>query len=167
MRKEDVPQDDAGVIAGNTWFTYAQDADGRFDLVPSVGWEPLNAAILEWWQHRDREAEALAVRVHAGELSPIAYWMYLLQMDEAILAPLVGVGRWRVRRHRRARVFAKLEPELIERYARAFRIDPAQLTDFPAEPLLPTQWCDAQISEYDARLVDPADFAGDAGDSAS
>jgi hypothetical protein len=65
--------------------------------------------------------------VVAGNTSPLEYHMYCARMDVALLAQAVGIWRWRVRRHFRPEVFARLSPELRRRYAEALGIDAAAL----------------------------------------
>jgi hypothetical protein len=48
-------------------------------------------------------------------------------MDLALLSQTTGLWRWRVRRHLRPDVFARLSGGLRRRYARALGLEPAAL----------------------------------------
>lgn len=136
MKSEDVPQDKA--ILGQ-WheICYALDQDGRYVLAPSVGWDPANVANLQAWEViAEAVAEAIEA-VRSGEASPLAFHMARCQMDAGLLAGYVQLARWRVRRHLRPAVYARLKPELLERYARVFGVAAAELDRIPEKPELP------------------------------
>jgi hypothetical protein len=59
------------------------------------------------------------------------------QMDAGLLAGYVQLARWRVKRHQRPAVYARLKPELLERYARVFGVAAAELDRIPEKPELP------------------------------
>ena len=75
----------------------------------------------------DRRAAEARARALAGRASPLEYHMYRARMDLALLAQATGLWRWRVRRHFRPEVFARLPQRLRRRYAEALGIDPAAL----------------------------------------
>lgn len=122
MRERDVPQEDSASLAGHRKAVYAVADDGRLRLTPSSGWaaeEVCNRLAVEDLQRRAQDARARAL---AGTASPLAYHMYRARMDLALLAQATGLWRWRVRRHLRAGVFARLPLRLRERYADALGI---------------------------------------------
>ncbi len=53
--------------------------------------------------------------------------MYRYRMDELALAQVTGLWRWRIRRHFKPQVFARLSPRILNRYADAFALPIAQL----------------------------------------
>ena len=59
--------------------------------------------------------------------SPLEYHMYRSRMDVALLSQTTGLFRWRVRRHFRPEVFARLSPRLRQRYADALGLSPEAL----------------------------------------
>jgi hypothetical protein len=108
--------------------------DGRYVGVPSLGWEAeIDATTV------CAEADAVRLReaweaARAGRTSPLAYHMVNAKMDATLLASEVGVWAWRVRRHLRPDVFARLGPDLLSRYADALGIDIASLRTLPDAP---------------------------------
>ncbi len=128
MRERDVPQEDSTSLAGHRKALYAVADDGRLRLTPSSGWaaeEVCNRLAVEDLRRRARAARERAL---AGAASPLEYHMYRARMDLALLAQATGLWRWRVRRHFRARVFARLPLSLRERYAEALGISVATLS---------------------------------------
>ncbi len=139
MHKTQVPQD-AGMAGSMQEITYAVDEQGRYTLVPSLGWEPKLIANRQAWREiADKIAEAHH-RVQAGELSPLAFHMARHQMTPGLLARYAGIGRWRVRRHLKPAVFARLGSKLIARYASILGMSAAELQTLPPHlPPLPHQ----------------------------
>jgi len=146
MRKEDVPQD-SGVLENNQVVNYALDDDGNYCLTTTAGWTPVNEANRLAWE--EIQGQLLQVRrdVAAGKLSPLAYYMTRAQMDVALLSRYSGVARWRVRRHLRPAVFAKLADKYLLNYARLFAVDVDQLAQLPAGDDLPKTVCPVENGE--------------------
>lgn len=130
MRKEDVPQDEL-LLEGQREVCYAVDAQGRYVLAPSAGWEPANIVNVQAWELIREQVEAAFAAVRAGQQSPLAYHMARHQMDVGMLAAYAGLARWRVRRHLKPAVFFKLKPALLQRYADLFQIEVAELCSVP------------------------------------
>jgi hypothetical protein len=127
MRERDVPQEGNAVLEGHRKAVYAVGADGKLKIVASRGWEVEETVTRQAVEDLERRAEDARRRVLAGNTSPLEYHMYRARMDVALLAQAVGIWRWRVRRHFRPEVFARLSPDLRRRYADALGIDAAAL----------------------------------------
>jgi hypothetical protein len=127
MRERDVPQEGNAVLEGHRKAVYAVGADGKLKIVASRGWEVEETVTRQAVEDLERRAGEAKRRVLAGNASPLEYHMYRARMDVALLAQAVGIWRWRVRRHFRPQVFARLSPELRRRYADALGIDAAAL----------------------------------------
>jgi len=114
MRERDVPQEGNATLAGHRKAVYAVGEDGKLRVVPSRGWEVeevVTRQAVEDLERRAREAR-----------SPLEYHMYRARMDIAMLAGAAGIWRWRLRRHLRPQVFARLPLRLRRRYAEALGI---------------------------------------------
>ncbi|MBP2673497.1 MAG: hypothetical protein H6Q84_337 [Deltaproteobacteria bacterium] len=130
MRRNDVPQDRC-LFGEMKEIRYAVDEEGRYVLVESAGWEPVNIANREAWKSIDSEVEAVAAKVRAGELSPLAWHMARNQMDPGMLAGYVGLSRWRVRRHMKPAPFRRMRRTTLARYAAVFRVAPEEFLAVP------------------------------------
>jgi hypothetical protein len=119
MRADDVPQDDNAAQDGKRKAVYAVGRDGRYTLVPSTGWEAEETVTLQAVEAFRAQAEDARRRAHAGHTSALEFHMYEQRMDLALLAQTTGIWRWRIRRHFRPAVFARLKPALLARYAEA------------------------------------------------
>ena len=104
MLKKDVPQD-VGIAEGLKEVCYAVDEQGRYVLVPSVGWEPKNITNSQAWEVIQAELEETRLQVAAGVVSPIAYFMIKNLMDVRLLSQYVGLWHWRGKRHPKPAVF--------------------------------------------------------------
>ena len=122
MRVADVPQDES-ILEGHRRACYAQDATGRYVIATSRGWEVERIAN----QHAVAEVQAridtALDAVRSGRASPLAYHMARFHMDAGLLAAHSGIWAFRVRRHLRPDIFARLPDHLLRRYADVFKID--------------------------------------------
>jgi hypothetical protein len=127
---DQVPQDDS-ILEGHRRACYAQDAAGRYVIAPSRGWSV--EAIANRQALSDVEAGiALALdAVRAGRASPLVYHMARCHMDARLLAAHSGIWSFRVKRHMRPQVFARLPERLLQRYAEALGVDLATLKTIP------------------------------------
>ena len=119
MRERDVPQEGNATLAGHRKAIYAVGEDGKLRLVPSRGWEVEEIVTRQAVEDLERRAREARERVLAGTTSPLEYHMYRARMDLALLSQTTGLWRWRVRRHFKPRVFARLPLSLRRRYAEA------------------------------------------------
>jgi hypothetical protein len=122
MREREVPQEVNRSLAGHRKAVYAVADDGKLRLVPSQGWEVEEIVTRQAVEDLERHAEEARLRALAGAASPLEYHMYRARMDVALLSQATGIWRWRVRRHFRAGVFARLPLALRRRYAEALGI---------------------------------------------
>jgi uncharacterized circularly permuted ATP-grasp superfamily protein len=57
--------------------------------------------------------------------------MEMRQMDPGILAKAAGIAAFRVKRHLRPEIFAKLKPSVLNRYTKALRVTLEELKTVP------------------------------------
>lgn len=119
MRERDVPQEGNATLAGHRKAVYAVADDGRVRLVTSRGWEVEEIVTRQAVEDLERRAREARQRALAGSASPLEYHMYRARMDLALLSQTTGLWRWRIRRHFRPQVFARLSEALRRRYADA------------------------------------------------
>ncbi|WP_417067202.1 hypothetical protein [Niveibacterium terrae] len=117
MRDEHVPQQAGRVLAGHRKAIYAQGEDGRLRAVASAGWEAEEIVNALAVNELERLAEEARARALAGLASPLEFHMYRARMDLDLLAQTSGFWRWRIRRHFRPAVFARLKDATLARYA--------------------------------------------------
>ncbi len=130
MKTTDVPQDDANMMQGKFREpVYSLDKDGNYTTVKSVGWDPKNAVMQEAWDNVNEKIEQTRQDVLAGNLSPIAYYIEKNIMDTGLVAKYMGLWKWTVKKHLKPRNFAKLNDEILEKYAKIFNISKEVLVD--------------------------------------
>ena len=131
MKKEEVPQDKSNIESVNMReLCYATDKDGNYTTALSSGWEPKAVALSNSMDVIKQRTETARNQVMTGELSPIAYFMEKSKMDLGILAGYTGMWQWRVKRHFKPRIFARLSNRILEKYAYAFQISVNELKNF-------------------------------------
>ena len=126
MKVRDVPQD-PGSHYPSGFTIYAVDDAGRYQSVESKGNDIGTLANRMVWERFEEDVAAVAAKVRAGELSPLAFFMALRTMDSKLLAKYVGMARWRVNRHLKPAVFATLKPAILQTYADFFGVAVEQL----------------------------------------
>ena len=128
MEKEKVPQDKGNLTKNNLKeLLYATDENGDYTTTLSTGWEPKTIALSNSIDDINERIAEAKMQVETGEASPICYYMELNKMDLTILASYVGMWKWRVKRHFKPTVFAKLNDTILQKYADAFEISIAEL----------------------------------------
>jgi len=133
MKKEDVPQQ-GDLNAGHSEVNYAVDRDGQYTLESSVGWEAKNIALRQAWEAIVDQLREVIAEIKAGQKSALAYHMVKSQMDPGLLAQYSGIARWRVKRHLKPVVFAKLDTTALTTYAELFNTSIEKLRMVPDEP---------------------------------
>jgi hypothetical protein len=132
MKTSEVPQD-RGIIPEDLHeICYAVDEGGNYVRVNSAGWAPKNIANDQAWEIiKTQTADALE-RIHAGQLSPLAFHMAINQMNVSLLSKYACLNRWRVKRHLKPDVFKRLKSDILKRYADVFGITLEQLLKVPS-----------------------------------
>lgn len=131
MDVNEVPQEGNRTLGHHRKVMYARDADGRVVIVPSRGSEVDEAVTLQAVERMNTLAEEARTRVVAGQSSPLEYWMWAKRMDVALLSQVSGIWQWRIRRHFRPAVFARLSPRLLQRYGDALGLTIDALRKLP------------------------------------
>lgn len=136
MREDEVPQDAANsTYGGSSKLVYARSGDGNFVGVKSAGWDVEAEATRMALDLIERQCEESWNRAQRGISAPLEYYMHYRRMDVALLAQAAGIARWRVRRHLKPHVYARLPERLLRRYAEALELPVDRLRDLPDTPL--------------------------------
>jgi len=131
MDVDAVPQEGNRTMGGHRRAMYARGKDGRMLIVPSRGGEVDETVTLQALKLIHDMTEEARARVLAGKTSPLEYWMYAQRLDLPQLSQVTGFWKWRIRRHFRPEVFAKLSEETLQRYAEVMGITVEQLKRLP------------------------------------
>ncbi|MBL1280458.1 MAG: hypothetical protein COA33_009310 [Fluviicola sp.] len=130
MKKDELPQDKGDLENFTREVCYVKNKDGKYEKGLSTGWEAKQAALDNAWEEIERVVAQTKESVLNGKVSPIKYYMELQVMDMPVLAGYTGFWSWQIKRHLKPKVFAKLSPSKLEKYAKAFDITVNQLTEF-------------------------------------
>ncbi|KOP37261.1 hypothetical protein DBB36_05345 [Flavobacterium sp. WLB] len=128
MEKDKVPQDKSNLTKNNVKeLLYATDENGNYTTTLSTGWEPKTIALSNSIDEINVRIADARQQVLNGEASPIVYFMEVNKMDLTILSSYVGLWKWRVKRHFKPSVFAKLNDKVLQKYADTFEISIEEL----------------------------------------
>lgn len=134
MKKEEVPQDKSNLSKSNLKeLCYATDQDGKYTTALSSGWEPKTIALDQSMKEVNQRVEMARQKVIQGISSPILYYMEYHKMDWQTLSSYVGMWQWRVKRHTKPKIFSKLKPKTLSKYAIAFGISIEELKNYKGE----------------------------------
>jgi len=133
MKTDEVPQDTAKTYGGVRKLMYAVDAEGEYTEVRSAGWEVETYVTLAAVEEINRLRDDALARARAGKTSPLEFHMFDRRMELATLAATSGVWEWRVKRHFKPEVFAKLNESVLARYAECMGITVDQLRQLPPD----------------------------------
>lgn len=128
MEKDQVPQDQSNLTKNNVKeLLYATDENGNYTTTLSTGWEPKTIALSNSIDEINERIADAKQQVLNGEVSPIGYFMEANKMDLNILSSYVGFWKWRVKRHFKPSVFAKLNNKILKKYADTFGVSIEEL----------------------------------------
>lgn len=131
MDLQNVPQEGNRTLGGHKKAVYARDAGGHIVAVASRGWEVEEIVTSQALEELQSLTEAARQKVLSGLSSPLEYWMCARRMDLQLLAQTTGIWRWRIRRHFRPEIFARLSPGVLARYAEALGVSIKELQRLP------------------------------------
>jgi len=109
---------------------YKHNDNGQYVLDTDAPWaEKVSCALIIAGNRA--YLEEIRKAVLAGSKSPLCYYMEVRQMDSGMLAKAAGIASFRVKRHLRPEIFAKLKPSVLNRYAKALRVTLEELKTVP------------------------------------
>lgn len=134
MKKSEVPQDNGRVFEkGSRELYYAVDENGEYTTELSTGWDAKTVVqdhTMEELQERINQAKR---DVKANLVSPIVYFMEWKRMDWQLVSDYTGIWKWRVKRHAKPSVFAKLNDRTLAKYAETFEVSVEELRNYKGE----------------------------------
>jgi hypothetical protein len=134
MDVKSVPQDTSPTYGGQRKLLYAVGENGEYTGVQSQGWEPETQATLTAVAELERLRMDAWQRAASGQTSALEFHMFDHRMELDTLAATTGMWRWRIRRHFKPNVFARLSNAVLTRYADAMGITVDQLRNIPPLP---------------------------------
>ena len=132
MKADNVPQDYISTYAENKKAIYATDEEGHYGVVASSGWDVEEEATKQALHELERLADDAYETVLSEEASPLLYHMYAQRMDLQVLAQTTGIFQWRIKRHFKPEIFAKLDDEFLARYSDVLGMSVEELKVLPS-----------------------------------
>ena len=127
MKKEETPQDKSALERFTRELCYVKNNDGTYDTSLSTGWNVKKEALDYAWDEINERVEKARTVVEQGLKSPIYYYMEKNLMDISLLSSYVKYSKLRVWWHLHPSVYKRLNPRIIQRYAKVFNIAPDEL----------------------------------------
>lgn len=126
MNTEEYSSDD-GITDGLETVSYSMNSKGKYELVPGLGWQPVNVVNRRAWQQIEKNIALSREKVDSGRVSCLHYYMTLNQMDIGLLAGYTGQSRLLVRLHLIPFIFSRMRPGTVQKYAELFQVSPDDL----------------------------------------
>ena len=112
MEKSEIPQDDK-ILDGKRVACYVLEENGKYVIGKSSGWDAVNIANIQAWEHISERLDQVAEDINRGKKSILAFFMEKEQMDVSLLSKYIKLPKWRVRRHLKPSVFAGLKGDCL------------------------------------------------------
>ena len=100
---------------------YAEKDDGSFGPVQTGSYLSKNY-LDDFWLKKKNLEKSLVDKLKEGEISPIFYYMSMIELSEEELAARVKISTSKVKKHCKPEHFEKIKISLLKRYAVVFDI---------------------------------------------
>jgi len=118
--------DEAKVEDGHRLVLYVENDDATYGPMETGSYMTQNY-IDDFFEKLSHVQQDSMRRMRDGEISPVAYYMILIEIGEGDLAARVGISRRRLRRHMTPCGFRKVTLRALRRYADVFGIPVANM----------------------------------------
>ena len=109
---------------------YKHNDNGQYVLETNAPWaEKVSCSLIISGNRAN--LEEIRKAVIAGQKSPLCYYMEMRQLEPGMLAKAAGITVFRVKRHFRPEIFAKLKQSVLNRYTKALRVTLEELKTVP------------------------------------
>jgi hypothetical protein len=108
---------------------YVEKEDGSYGRTVSASY--LSSNYLDDYYEKVKKWDAdLKDKLEKGEISPVYYYMIMLQFGEGDLASRVGVSKRKLRKHCKMDAFEKINLKLLKKYADVFDVPVSNMLHF-------------------------------------
>ena len=108
---------------------YVEKEDGTYGRVESASYLSKNY-LEDYFEKVKKWDKELKDKLDKGEISPVYYYMIMLEMGEGDLASRVGIPKWKLKKHLKMDAFEKISLRMLRRYADVFDVPVSNLLHF-------------------------------------
>ena len=119
-------EEEARIEDGHRLVMYVEKDDASYGPMETGSYMTHNY-IDDFFEKLDHVKRESLRRLKAGEISPVAYYMILIEIGEGDLAARVGISRRRLRQHLKPEGFQKITLRELKRYADVFAVPVANM----------------------------------------
>lgn len=106
---------------------YVEKDDGTYGPMQTGSFLTKNY-LDDFYEKKTRLEASLREKLAAGEISPVAFYMTLVDLSLAETADRVGLPQRKVKKHMLPGEFSKISPDILTRYAEVFNVPVSTLT---------------------------------------
>lgn len=129
MKVKEVPQDGKRMLK-TTLVHYAVNDEGKFEKIPSNGWDPGYYAGFNLQEQFKELTEQARERVKNNQSSPLEYFMYRASLDLDGLAQFMEISKRKAKKHLTPKGFCKIGDDMLKKYAHVLHTDVETIKKF-------------------------------------
>jgi hypothetical protein len=111
---------------GHQVLLYVEKGDGEYGPLQTGSYLTKNY-VDDFWEKQKNLTQSTTDRLCKGEISPVGYYMLMINISAGDLAARIGISPRKVRQHREPAHFAKIKISLLCKYAEVFGVSVANM----------------------------------------
>jgi hypothetical protein len=128
VNKEATEQEEDIIYRNNRELFYSFDKEKKcYTRTVDYQYQANQVIIKQGWDVLEERINEIRNKVIKGELSPLAYFMEINQMEISMLAGYTGFRKWKIKRHLKPTNFKKITRDDLTKYASVLNVAAGQL----------------------------------------
>jgi len=112
---------------------YSVDENNNYSSELKNDWGAKPIINTELWNALEDRLAVIELKINEKKTSPITYFMEKSFMDVPMVASYLNFSKWSVKRHMKYKVFLKLKPDILKKYADLFEVSEVEFTNLLKE----------------------------------
>ncbi|NLD92122.1 MAG: hypothetical protein GX639_05575 [Fibrobacter sp.] len=100
---------------------YVEKSDGEYGPLQTGSFLTKNY-VDDFWEKRNKLITTTTKKLTDGEISPIAYYMIIVDVSAAEVASRIGISPKKVRKHQELKYFSRISVAMLQKYAAVFGV---------------------------------------------
>jgi plasmid maintenance system antidote protein VapI len=105
---------------------YVEKSDGEYGPLQTGSFLTKNY-VDDFWEKKKKFTERMFKKLTNGEISPVAYYMQMIEISPAEVASRIGISPAAVKKHQDVKHFSKLTIDMLQKYANVFGVTLADM----------------------------------------
>jgi len=105
---------------------YVEKSDGEYGPLQTGSFLTKNY-VDDFWEKKKKFSELTFKKLTSGEISPVAYYMLMIEISPSEVASRIGISPAAVKRHQDVKQFSRLTVDMLQKYANVFGVTLADM----------------------------------------